>query len=173
MCPPSSPLLAIRDNPEAAKFQFRANSEWVNGTHSRATVNGFFGAGAEQGRDEDFVINGDHPAMMTGGDNGAAPTELLLSALAACLTAGIGNIASARQIALESVQVSVEGDINLRGLLGLDDDTRNGFGAIRAKVAIKGDAAAEQLASIVEQSVARSAVFDALKNGTAVTVEVA
>ena len=118
------------------------------------------------------MIEGDHPAVLTGGDNAATPTELMLTALAACLTAGIGNIASARQIKLDAVHVSVEGDVNLLGLLGLDDSVRNGFGAIRATVDIKGDAEAEKLAAIVEQSVARSAAFDTLQNGTAVTVEI-
>lgn len=163
----------VADNPAAAQFQFRAQGEWVDGTHSRATVNGFFGAGAEQGRDADFVIEGDHPAVLTGGDRAATPTEMLLSALAACLTAGIGNIASARQIKLTSVKTSVEGDINLLGLLGLDDGVRNGFGAIRATVEIDGDADADALGRIVEQSIARSAVVDMLSNGTSLKVEIA
>ena len=93
--------------------------------------------------------------------------------MAACITAGIGNIASARQIKLTSVNTTVEGDIDLLGLLGLNDDVRNGYNAIRAKVQIEGDASAEKLAKIVEQSVARSAVFDMLKNGTDVEVSVA
>ncbi len=163
----------VADNPAAAQFQFRAQGDWVNGTHSRATVNGFFGAGAEQGRDSDFVIEADHPAVLTGGDNAATPAEMLLTALAACLTAGIGNIASARQVKLNSVKTSVEGDINLLGLLGLDDNVRNGFSAIRARVEIDGDADAEKLGRIVEQSIARSAVFDMLKNGTNVQVKIA
>lgn len=163
----------VGENPAAADFQFRAQGEWIDGTYSRATVNGYFGAGAEQGRDADFVVEADHPAVLVGGDRGLTPVEYLLSALAACITAGIGNIASARQIKLTSVKTSVEGDINLLGLLGLDDQVRNGYGAIRAKVAIEGDAPAEKLAKVVEQSVARSAVFDMLKNGTNVVVEVA
>ncbi|MBF9033220.1 OsmC family peroxiredoxin [Rhodobacterales bacterium HKCCE2091] len=163
----------VGENPAAAEFQFRARGEWVDGTFSRATVNGYFGAGGEQGRDTDFVVEADHPAVLCGGDRGMTPPEMLLSALAACITAGIGNIASARQIRLTSVRTSVEGDINLLGMLGLNDQVRNGYGAIRARVEIAGDASAEKLAQVVEQSVARSAVFDMLKNGTAVSVEVA
>ena len=163
----------VGDNPEAAKFQFRANGEWIDGTYSRATVNGFFGAGQEHTRENDFVTEGDHPAVLVGGDRGATPVELLLSALAACITAGIGNIASVRQVKLTSVKTTVQGDIDLLGLLGLSEDVRNGYNAIRAKVAIEGDADAEKLAKIVHQSVARSAVFDMLKNGTDVQVEVA
>ena len=163
----------VGENPEAAKFQFRAKGEWIDGTHSRATMNGFFGAGEEHMRDVDFVVDGDHPAVLCGGDRGASPVEYLLSALAACITAGIGNIASARQIKLTSVHTTVEGDIDLLGLLGLNDEVRNGFNGIRAKVQIEGDAPAEKLAQVVEQSVARSAVFDMLKNGTDVEVSLA
>lgn len=163
----------VGENPEAAKFQFRAKGEWIDGTHSRATMNDFFGAGGEHTRDDDFVVEGDHPSVLCGGDRGASPVEFLLSALAACITAGIGNIASARQIKLTSVNTTVEGDIDLLGLLGLNDDVRNGYNNIRAKVQIEGDASAEKLAKVVEQSVARSAVFDMLKNGTNVEVTVA
>jgi len=157
----------------AAQFQLRAKSDWVNGTHSKATVNGFFGAGEEHERPEDFVADGDHPSVLCGGDNGATPIEYLLSALGACLTAGIANIASARQVKLNAVTVNVEGDIDLQGLLGLDNSVRNGFQSIRATVEIDGDADAEKLGKIVQQSIARSAVFDMLTNGTNVEVEVA
>ena len=164
---------AVGEQPVAAQFQFRANGAWVNGTHSRATINGFFGAGQEHERGEDFVAEGDHPAVLCGGDNAPTPVEYLLSALAACITAGIANIASARQIKLNAVNVNVEGDIDLQGLLGLDNEVRNGFQKIRATVEIDGDADAEKLAKVVQQSVARSAVFDMLKNGTDVSVEMA
>ncbi|MCG6882780.1 MAG: OsmC family protein [Silicimonas sp.] len=163
----------VGENPEAAKFQFRAKGEWVDGTFSRTTVNGYFGAGQEHERAEDFVAEGDHPAVLCGGDRAMTPPEMLLSALAACITAGIGNIASARQVKLTSVKTTVEGDIDLLGMLGLNSETRNGYNEIRATVAIEGDADAEKLAKIVQQSVARSAAFDMLKNGTNVQVEVA
>lgn len=163
---------AVAEQPVAAQFQFRAQGEWIKGTHSKATMNGYFGAGQEHMRDADFVVEGDHPAVLCGGDNAPTPIEYLLSALAACITAGVGNIASARQIKIDSVTTTVEGDIDLQGLLGLNDDVRNGFGAIRAKVEIKGDASSEKLQRVVEQSIARSAVFDMLKNGTNVDVSV-
>jgi len=163
----------VGENPQAAKFQFRAKGEWIDGTMSRATVNGYFGAGGEHTRDTDFTVEADHPAVLCGGDRAMTPAEMLLTALASCITAGIGNIASARQIELTSVETSIEGDIDLLGLLGLNDQVRNGYDAIRVKVAIKGDAPAEKLAKVVEQSVARSAVFDMLKNGTDVQVDVA
>jgi uncharacterized OsmC-like protein len=160
----------VNDNRDLAKFVFRANGEWLKGTHSRTRINGFFGAGAEQGRDSDFVVEGDHPAVLCGGDNAPTPVELLLAALSACITAGIGNIASARQIELESVETTVEGNIDLFGLLGLSDEVRNGYSGIRATFKIKGDAPAEKLRQVVEQSVARSAVYDVLTNGVPVEI---
>ena len=164
---------AVKEAPVAAKFQFRAKGQWVEGTHSRARMNGFFGAGEEQTRARVFVVEGDHPAVVCGGDNAPPPVEYLLSALAACLTAGVGNIASVRQIDLDSVETTVEGDIDMQGILGLNDEVRNGFNAIRATVKIKGGADAEALEKVVQQSIARSAVFDMLTNGTNVTVDVA
>lgn len=161
---------AVGNQPELAKFTFRANGEWLKGTHSRARMNGFSGAGGDHERAQDFVAEADHPTVLVGGDNAPTPVEYLLAALSACVTAGIGNIASARQIKLESVETTVEGDADLLGLLGLDETVRNGFSGIRATFKIKGDAPEEKLRQIVEQSVRRSAVYDVLTNGTPVAI---
>ena len=164
---------AVRAQPEAAAFQFRATNRWVSGTHSRGYVQGFFGVGAEDtSREEPFVLNADHPTVLVGADEGPAPVEYLLHALAACLTAGVGNIAAARKVTLRSVESSVEGDIDLQGILGLDPEVRNGFGAVRIGFRIEADAPAEVIAQIVEQSMARSAVFDVLTHGVPVEVTV-
>jgi uncharacterized OsmC-like protein len=160
----------VRQQPEIARFQFRAEGQWVSGTHSRTTMSGFYGAGAEMTHTQPTVAHGDHPAVLCGGDNGPTPVEWLLHALAACLTAGIGNIAAARGVTLESVSTHVEGDIDLQGILGLSKQVRNGFQAIRVTVTIRGDAPADALAEIVRQSVARSAVYDVLTNGAPVEV---
>lgn len=162
----------VNENRELAKFVFRANGEWLKGTHSRTRINGYFGAGGEQGRENDFVVDGDHPAVLCGGDNAPTPPEMLLAALSACITAGIGNIASNRQIKLESVETTIEADANLLGMLGLDPTVRNGFSGIRASFKIRGDASAEKLRDVVEQSVARSAVFDMLTNGLPIAIGV-
>ena len=164
---------AVGEQPELAKFTFRADGEWLKGTHSRVRINGFNGAGGDHTRAETFVTEGDHPAVLCGGDNAPTPVEYLLSALAACITAGIGNIASARQITLHSVETTVEGDMDMQGILGLNDKVRNGFGNIRASFKIKGDAPVDKLEQIVQQSVARSAVFDVLTNGVKVDIAVA
>lgn len=165
-------LDAVKQQPEAARFQFRVTNRWVSGTHSRGHVQSFFGVGQEQEREKAFVLDADHPVVLVGRDNGPTPAEYLLAALASCLTAGIGNIAAARRIDLESVESTVEGDIDLNGILGLSDDVRNGFQQIRVRFTVRGDATPEKLREIVAQSRARSAVYDVLTNGVPVSIDV-
>jgi len=162
----------VADNPGTSQFQFRADNQWLSGTHSRTTFGGFYGANGEQSRDKTFIAESDHPALLTGGDNGPAPVEYLLHALASCITAGIGNIAAARGIRLTKVASHVEGNIDLSGLLGLSSEVRNGYQDIGIRFEIEGDGTPEQLAEIVAQSKARSAVFDVLTNGVPVNVDV-
>lgn len=163
---------AVGAHPELAKFQFRATNRWQKGTHSRTSIRSFHGAGGEHLHEREFVYDGDHPAVLVGRDQGPTPVEFLLHALASCLTAGIGNIAAARGVTLHEVEATVEGDIDLQGILGLSDKVRNGYQGIRVNFKIKGDAPAEKLAQIVEQSRNRSAVYDALTNGTPITITV-
>ena len=165
-------LDAVKSQPEAAKFQFRATNRWLSGTHSRSTIHEFFGLGAEQTHREEHSFEADHPEQLIGKDHAPTPAEHLLHALAACITAGVGNIAAARGVDLHRVESTVEGDIDLMGLLGLDESTRNGYQGITVSVRIEGDASAEELRRVVERSVARSAVFDVLSNGTSVSVRV-
>jgi uncharacterized OsmC-like protein len=165
-------LDAVRAQPEAAQFQFRATNEWVSGTHSRGTIHGFFGLGAEQTHTRSHTFDADHPRQLVGTDEGPSPAEYLLHALAACITAGIGNIAAARGVELRRVASTVTGDIDLMGLLGLDESVRNGYRRIEVDVEIEGGAGADDLRKVVERSVARSAVYDVLTNGTDVTVSV-
>jgi uncharacterized OsmC-like protein len=164
---------AVAGQPELAKFTWRADSHWVHGTHSRSTVSGYFGAGGDQSRGKSFTADADHPAVLCGDDNGPTPVEWVLHGLAACLTAGIANIAAARGVELDEVTATVEGDMDLRGILGITDEVRNGFQGIRVRFEVKGDAPTEKLRQIVEQSRARSAVFDVITNRTPVTIEVA
>jgi uncharacterized OsmC-like protein len=163
---------AVAAQPELAKFQFRASNRWIKGTHSRSRMEGYSGAGGEHAQTGEFVYDGDHPPVLVGAGNGPTPVEFLLHALAACITAGIGNVAAARGIELESVESHVEGDIDLRGLLGISDEVRNGYSGIRVSFKVKGNADAEKLRQVVAQSQARSAVYDVLTHGVPVTVEV-
>ena len=166
-------LDAVRQQRELASFQFRTHNRWIDGTHSQSTSRGFYGAGQEHERTRTFVFDADHPAVLVGKDQGPTPVEFLLYALAACITAGIGNIASDRGVTLTRVESTVEGDIDLQGILGMSDEVRNGYQQVRMRVTIDGDAPQEVLREIVEQSRARSAVYDVLTAGVPVTVEVA
>jgi uncharacterized OsmC-like protein len=166
-------LDAVKSAPEAARFQFRADNEWVSGTHNRGTIHGFFGVGEERTHERVFQFDADHPAVLVGRDNGPTPVEYVLHALAACLTAGLANIAAARGVRLTSVTSTVVGDIDLNGILGLNPDVRNGYQNIAVRFTVKGDAPADVLKSIVEQSRARSAVYDVITNGVPVTIDVA
>ena len=162
----------VGEKPELARFQFRASSRWISGAHSQSTMHGFFGAGGEHNHVAPYKASGDHPAVLCGADAGPTPVEWLLHALASCITAGIANVAAARGIKLNKVESKIEGDIDLRGILGLSKDVRNGYQGIRVTFEIDGDAPPDQLERIVMQSKARSAVFDVLTNGVPVTVDV-
>ena len=165
-------LDAVKGQKDLAKFQFRATNRWISGTHSQSTIGGFYGAGQEHARPQQFQFEGDHPAVLVGGDKAPTPVEFLLHALAACLTAGIGNIASARGIDLTEVESTVEGNIDLLGLLGIDPNVRNGYQGIRASFRIKGNAPAEELKKLVTRSKDRSAVYDVITNGIPVDIEI-
>lgn len=164
-------LGVVKEQPAIAKFTFRAASEWLSGNHSRTSFRNFFGVMAEQAHKETFTLDADHPQVLGATGNGVTPPEMLLAALSACITAGIGNIASMRQVRLESVEATVEGDMDLTGILGLDKSVRNGFSDIRVTFRIKGDGTPEQLEQIVQQAVDRSAVFDVITNGVPVSVD--
>src|SRR6476661_2306502 len=149
-------LDAVKAHPEAASFRFGVTNRWISGTHNRNEISTFYGAGAEQQHDATFAVEADHPA-----------------ALASCLTSGLGNIAAVRKISLESAESRVEGDIDLRGILGLSGEVRNGFSQIRVSFRVRGDASPEVLRQLVEQAVARSAVYDVLTHGVPISVDVA
>ena len=166
-------LDAVKGQNDIAKFQFRARNTWQTGTHSRTEISGFHGAMQEMKHKYVTVVDADHPEVLVGTDLAPTPVEYLLHAIAACLTAGIGNIASARGVTLTHVSSTVEGDIDLLGILGLSDGSvRNGYEQLKVTFHIEGDADDETLRKIVEQSRRRSAVYDALANPTPITVEV-
>jgi len=163
---------AVKEQPALAKFTFRASNRWLEGTHSRSRPETFSGAGGDHAHEHGFEFDADHPKVLVGGGQGPTPIEFLLYGLASCLTAGIANVAAARGVKLTEVESTVEGNIDLLGILGLSDEVRNGYQGIRISYKVKGDAPEEKLRQIVEQSKARSAVYDVLTNGTAVDVEV-
>jgi uncharacterized OsmC-like protein len=138
-------LDAVKQAPEAANFQFRAHNQWLSGTHNRTTITDYYGVGAERSHQRTFVFDADHPAVLVGQDHGPTPVEFVLHALAACLTAGLANIAAARQVRLTQVRSTVTGDIDLNGILGLNPDVRNGYQQLTVRFTITGDAPADQL----------------------------
>ncbi|HTX44871.1 MAG TPA: OsmC family protein [Solirubrobacteraceae bacterium] len=159
--------------PEAAQFTWRASSKWQNGVHSTTTVQNYFGLGEEQNHKAERDFEADHPETFAAPDEGITPIEYLLVGLASCLTAGVASVAQNRGIQLRSVESTVEGHHDIRGILGVDSDVRNGFNDIKVTFTIDADASKEDIEALVAQSQKRSAVFDALSNPTEVSVEVA
>jgi uncharacterized OsmC-like protein len=164
---------ALTDAPVAAQFQWRASCEWVRGTHSRSTITDFSGLGQENAHRQVFAIEADHPQVFASEDNGATPPELVLAALASCLTAGIATVATQRGVQLNSVTATLEGSMDLQGILGIDGDVRNGFDEITVTYDIDADAPRADVEAIVAQSQKRSAVFDIVANPTTVRVALA
>src|SRR5947199_10555419 len=163
---------ALTNAPQAAQFKWRASCEWKNGTHSHSTVEGFFGLGEEQRRKTTFKFDADHPEVFASEDKGATPVEYVLVGLASCLTAGVAAIAQHRGIQLRSVVATLEDNMDIQGILGIDSDVRNGFGGINVTFKIDADAKREDIEALVAQSQKRSAVYDIVANPTNVTVKV-
>jgi uncharacterized OsmC-like protein len=162
---------AVKGDPDLANFGFRATNRWVSGTHNQSTIDGFYGAKQEMTHASSWTYDADHPAVLVGEDHGPTPVEYLLHALAACLASGLANIAAARGVNLDEVTTTVEGDIDLRGILGLSEEVRNGYQQIAVRFAVRGDDP-DKLRAVVEQSRRRSAVYDLLTNGVPVSIEV-
>ena len=163
---------ALTEAPEAAQFNWKASCKWINGTHSQSTCHAFFGLGEEQSHKTEFSFDADHPELFASEDKGATPIEMVLVGLASCLTAGVAAVAQHREIQLNSVSSTLEGSMDLAGILGIDSDVRNGFGDVKVHFDIDADASEEDIKALVAQSQKRSAVFDVVTNPTNVTVEV-
>ena len=164
---------ALSKAPEGAQFKWRATCKWMNGTHSRTTVERFYGLGAEQKHKSAFIFDTDHPEIFASEDKGATPVEMVLAGLAGCLTAGIASVAQLRGIQLRAVSAMLEAGMDIRGILGADADVRNGFDGIRVKFHVDADATREEVEALVAQSQKRSAVFDILTNPVPVSIAVA
>lgn len=161
---------ALTEAPGGAQFKWRATCDWVNGTHSSSEVEGFYGLGDEQQHKTSFRFDADHPGVFSAEDNGATPVEYVLVGLASCLTAGVAAVAQHRNVQLHSVRATIEGDMDIQGILGIDADVRNGYQGIRVNFEIDANASPEDIEAIVAQSQKRSAVFDIIANPTQVSV---
>jgi uncharacterized OsmC-like protein len=167
-------LDAVKADPGLGRFQFRARNQWLGGAHNRSTIREFYAAKQEDtSRSVAFTLDAGEPAILVGTDTGPNPAEILLHALAGCLTTAIVYVAAARGIRLTKVESTLEGDMDVQGTLGLDDEIRNGFEHIRVAFHVEGDAPEEKLREIVARAEARSAVFDMVTNGVPVSVDLA
>ena len=162
----------LKGAPEAAKFTWRASCKWQNGTHSKSNVHGFFGLGQEQQHKTETSFDADHPEIFASEDRGITPIEYVLVGLASCLTAGVAAVAQNRGIQLRSVESKLEGEMDIRGILGIDSDVRNGYDDIKVTFKIDADASKQDIEALVAQSQKRSAVYDIITNPVNVTVEV-
>ena len=164
---------AIKSAPDLAKFQFRARNRWINGGHNRTTVKDFYGAGNEDtSRAAAFEFDKDEPDVLLGEDHGANPVEYVLAALAGCLTTSLVYHAAAQGIRVDEVESRYEGDLVLRGFLGLDESVRNGYEGLRVTFKIKSDAPREKLEELAQLAQARSPVFDIVSHPVPVMVKV-
>lgn len=162
---------ALTESPEGAKFQWRATCNWVNGTHCHSEVEKFQGLGGSQSHKRRFNFDADHPEIFAAQDKGATPVEYMLVGLASCLTAGVASVAQHRNIQLNSVRATMEGDMDIQGILGIDSDVRNGYQRINVTFDIDADASPEDIEALVAQSQKRSAVYDIITNPTVIQVE--
>jgi len=163
---------ALTEAPEGAQFSWRATCDWVNGTHAESKVHGYYGLGEEHMHKTEFAFGSDHPEVFASEDRGATPVEYVLVGLAGCLTAGVASVAQNRDIQLRSVKATLEGAMDIQGILGIDSDVRNGFNDIQVNFEIDADATKDEIEAIVAQSQKRSAVYDIITNPGNVTVTV-
>lgn len=162
---------AIQQTPSLATFKFRARNKWIAGGLNRSSVQAFYGAGQEDvSRKGTFVMDNDEPDVLLGSDQAANPVENVLHSLAGCLTTSLIYHAAARGIKIDAVESSLEGDLDLRGFLGLSEQVRNGYEGVRVAFRIKSSASPEQLAELCKIAQARSPVFDIVTNKVPVTV---
>ncbi len=161
----------IKSAPALGKFKFRANNKWINGGHNQTTINNFHGIQQEHIHADSFVLDADEPPLLLGEDIGPNPVEYALTALAACVTTALVYHAAAKGIKLNSVESRLEGDIDLRGFLGISDDVRRGYDNIRIYYKIDADVPDEQLEELVQMGTKYSPVFDTITNPVTVTAQ--
>jgi uncharacterized OsmC-like protein len=162
---------AIKENPDLARFQFRAHNEWLDGGHSRTFIQGFYGASQEDtSRTKPFVIEGDEPPVLLGENTAANAVEAVLHALASCLAVGFIYNAAAQGIKIDSLEFELEGDLDLHAFLGLSDQVRPGYENIRLSYRVKSDAPREKIVALCEYVQKTSPVLDIIRNPVAVSI---
>jgi uncharacterized OsmC-like protein len=163
---------AVTADPGLGRFQFRARNDWIDGGHSRTTIQGFYGAGQEDTtREQPFVLDSDEPPVLLGENRAPNAGEYALQALAACLTGTIVYHAAARGLALQGLECTVQGDLDVQGFLGLGHDVRPGYDEIRVSIKVAGDLDDDQLTEIAGLT-RFSPVRDTVANPVAVAIDV-
>ena len=162
---------AIKDAPALGKFKFRANNKWINGGHNQTTIDNFHGIQQEHDHADPFKLDADEPPLLLGEDIGPNPVEYALTALAACVTTALVYHAAAKGIKLNAVESRLEGDIDLRGFLGISDDVRRGYENIRIYYKIDADVPDEELEELIQMGTKYSPVFDTFTNPVTVTAQ--
>jgi len=161
---------AIQSNPEIAKFKFRARNKWISGGHNRSTIQGFYGGCTEdETRKIPFVFDNSEPPILLGNNEGANPVEFILHGLAGCMTTTMMLHAAANGISVDSVESSLEGDLDVQGFLGLDETVRNGYQNIRVNFKIEGDLTEEERQKLISFTL-KSPVFDIVTNKVSVAI---
>ena len=160
----------IKKNPDIAKFKFRATNKWINGTHCRGTINDFYGALKEDNSRPSVDYDMDEPPVLLGNNDGRNPVEYLLVALSGCLTTSLIAHASAKGITINGVESRYEGDIDLRGFLGLSEDVPVGYKEIRVYFKVDADVSDEQKKELVQMAQKYSPVFNTITKSAPVSV---
>ena len=162
---------AVKNTPVIAKFKFRANNQWIKGGHNRTTIKNFYGTEKDHVHDKPFELDADEPPLLLGQDKGPNPVEYALTALAACVTTSIVYHAAAKGIKINAMESRLEGDIDLRGFLGLSKDVPRGYKEIRMFFKIDADVDDEKLQELVQLGPTYSPVFDTITRAVPVSVQ--
>ena len=163
---------ALKNDPSLARFEFRARNRWIDGGENRSTIQGFHGAGAEDtSREEPFVFTNGEPPVLLGNNEGANPVEFLLHALAGCVTTTLVLHAAARGIQIQELSTELSGDIDVQGLLALDDSVPVGYERIRIKMSIQADCSDEELEDLLATAQRRSPVCNTVCQPVPVVIE--
>ncbi|MDX1639709.1 MAG: OsmC family protein [Balneolaceae bacterium] len=160
----------ITEQPELGKFEFRAKSKWVDGGHYMTEIDDFYGAGREDAHDKPYILYGDEPDILLGLDKGPNPVEFILHGLAGCLSTTFVYYAAAEGVTIDAISYTLEGDIDIRGLLGITKKVRPGYQNIRVTFHVKSDAPTEKLQELVKLAQMRSPVFNTVSEPVPVDV---
>jgi uncharacterized OsmC-like protein len=159
----NSTIEAVRENPAAARCTFHTRTVWSRGFQNSAVIGDYMQAGSRVPRGRTFSLSGDHPQGLLGQNTAPAAVEALIAAAGACIAGGWATFGAAMNIPVETLEIDLEGDIDLQGFMGLGDNVRPGLERIRGKIYVKSPATDDQLRQLKETAEKQSPVVDSLK----------